>query len=138
MFIFNTNWQLLISSWLLPFFVTYLVIWELPKWILIPAFEKEEKYRKDKKKTRLVAAEYTDVEAAKKNFSKIIERLEKITRGTDQLIKREVAGNPVYSFKKGDRENLYFQIADKVVLLFLDSSVATQSLKEVVKHIHAP
>ena len=96
------------------------------------------KYRKDKKHTRLLAAEYTDAEAAKKNFSKIVKRLEKITRGSDQLIKREVAGIPVYSFKKGDKENLYFQISEKVFLLFLDRSVATQSLKEVLKHIHAP
>ena len=96
------------------------------------------KYRKDKKKTRFVAAEYTDVEAAKENFSKIVERLKKIARASGQLIKREVAGNSVYSFKKGDKENLYFQSADKVFLLFLESSVATQSLEEVLKHIHAP
>lgn len=93
------------------------------------------KYGKNKKHMRLLAAEYTDVDAAKINFSKIVKRLGKITRKSYQLIKREVAGTTVYSFKKGDKENLYFQIADKVFLLFVESSVATQSLEDVLKHI---
>ena len=48
-----------------------------------------------------------------------------------------MAGNTVYSFKKGDKENLYFQIADKVFLLFVEGSVVTQSLEDVLKHIQA-
>ncbi len=86
---------------------------------------------------RLLAAEYTDVDAAKINFSKIVKRLGKITRKSYQLIKRDVAGNSVYSFKKGDKENLYFQIADKVFLLFVEGSVTMQSLEGVLKHIQA-
>jgi len=95
------------------------------------------KYRKDKTYARLLAAEYTDVEAVKINFSKIVERLEKITRRSAQLIKRNVEGNAVYSFKKGDKENLYFQIADKVFLLFVEGSVSTKFLEGVLKLIQS-
>ncbi len=95
------------------------------------------KYGKNKKNMRLLAAEYTDVGAAKKNFSKMVERLEKIAKKSNQIIKRDVAGNTVYSFNKGAKENLYFQIDDKVFLLFVEGSVATQSLEDVLKHIQA-
>ncbi len=93
------------------------------------------KYGKNKKHLRLLAAEYTDAGAAKKNFSKMVERLEKIIKRSGQFIKRDVEGNAVYSFKKGDKENLYFQIADKMFLLFVEGSMATQSLEGVLKHI---
>jgi hypothetical protein len=95
------------------------------------------KYGKNKKHMRLLATEYTDIGAAKKNFSKMVERLEKIGKKSNQIIKRDVAGNTVYSFKKGDKENLYFQIDDKVLLLFVEGSLATQSLEDVLKHIQA-
>lgn len=95
------------------------------------------KYKKHKKETRLLAAEYTGVQEAKKNLSKMIESLKKMTTESNRLIKREVAGNSVYSFKKGAKEHFYFHSADRVFLLFPDSSVAMQSLEEVLKHVQA-
>ncbi len=41
------------ASWILPFIVTWLIIWILPRKILLPAFEKEEEYRVEKIKSRI-------------------------------------------------------------------------------------
>ncbi len=95
------------------------------------------RYKKLKKETRLLAAEYSGVPEAKKNLSKIIEELKKISTESNQLIKKEVAGKTVYSFKKGAKEHFYFQSANRVFLLFPDSSVAMQSLAEVLKHVRS-
>lgn len=95
------------------------------------------RYNKYKKTTRLLVAEYTDAEDAQKNLSKMIEKMKKSTRASYKLIKREVAGNSVYSFKKGMKDLFYFQVANKVCLLFPDSSVALQSLEEVLNHVQA-
>jgi hypothetical protein len=94
-------------------------------------------YKKHKKETRLLVSEYTDAEEAKELFSKIIEKMKKGVQAPDQFVKKEVAGNSVYSLKKGVNERFYFQSANKVVLLFPDSSVAMQSLEEVLRHIKA-
>jgi hypothetical protein len=94
-------------------------------------------YRSYKKETRLLVGEYSGVEEAKKNLSKMIQRLKKIPKGSDQPTMREAAGNAVYSFKRGAREHFYFQRANKVFLLFPDSSVAKQSLEDVLKHVKA-
>ncbi len=95
------------------------------------------RYRSYQKETRLLVAEYKGVEEAKKNFSKIIQRLEKTSGASDQPTKKEAVGNPVYSFKRGAREHFYFQRANKVFLLFPDSSAAKQSLEDVLKHVQA-
>lgn len=50
---FNLNDWYFYVSWAAPFLLTWLVIWKLPKWILIPAFEKDEEYRVEKLKTRI-------------------------------------------------------------------------------------
>jgi hypothetical protein len=94
-------------------------------------------YRSYEKETRLLVAEYRGVEEAEKNLSKMIQRMKKNPGGSDQPTRREAAGNAVYSFKRGAREHFYFQSANKVFLLFPDSSAAKQSLKDVLKHIHA-
>jgi hypothetical protein len=57
--------------------------------------------------------------------------------GSDQPTRREAAGNAVYSFKRGAREHFYFQRANKVFLLFPDSSAAKQSIEDVLKHVQA-
>jgi len=94
-------------------------------------------YKNYKKETRLLILEHTDAEEAKELFSKMIERMKKDARASGQLMKREVAGKSVYSLKRGVNEHFYFQSANKVVLLSPDSSVAMQSLEEVLKHIQA-
>jgi len=40
-------------SWVMPFLITWLVIWKLPDLVLLPAFEKEEENRVKKINTRL-------------------------------------------------------------------------------------
>ncbi len=94
-------------------------------------------YKKYKKETRLLVSEYSDVEEAKELFSKMIERMKKSAQVPDQFVKKEVAGNSVYSLKKGVNERFYFQSANKVGLLSPDSSVVMQSLEEVLKHIQS-
>ena len=36
-------------SWIMPFIVTYFIIWRLPKWILLKAYDKTEEYEIEKK-----------------------------------------------------------------------------------------
>lgn len=93
------------------------------------------KYRKYKKETRLLVAEYTDAEKAGENFYKMIEKMKKIPGESGQPVKREVAGNSVYSFRRGASERFVFQRANRVFLLYPDSSAAVQSLEEVLKHL---
>jgi hypothetical protein len=50
---FNPKDVYLYISWVFPFLTTYLIIWVFPKWVLIPAFEEEEKYRVEKMKARI-------------------------------------------------------------------------------------
>ncbi len=95
------------------------------------------RYRSYEKETRLLVAEYRGVEEANENFSKMIQKLKKIPKGSEQPTRREAADNAVYSFKRGAREHFYFQSANKVFLLFPDSSAAKQSLKDVLKHVQA-
>jgi hypothetical protein len=95
------------------------------------------RYNKLKKTTNLVVAEYNDAMDAKKNFSEMIEKKKKSPKTADILIKREVAGNSVYSIKMGAKEHFYFQSDNKVLMLFSDKSVAKQSLEEVLKHVQA-
>lgn len=95
------------------------------------------RYNKLKKTINLLVAEYNDDAEAKKNFSGMIEKKKKNPKTADILIKREIAGNSVYSFKKGAKEHFYFQCDNKVLMLFSDKSVAMQSLEEVLKHVQA-
>ncbi|MFZ2205228.1 MAG: hypothetical protein WAV23_01410 [Minisyncoccia bacterium] len=41
-------------SWFMPFFVTWLIIWKFPNWFLISGYKKEEKYKTEKKKIKLI------------------------------------------------------------------------------------
>jgi len=55
--------------WILPFIATWLVIWVLPKYLLLPAFRKDQKYRTDQKlitisEERKIEAEETKLEEA--------------------------------------------------------------------------
>lgn len=36
-------------SWIMPFLLTYLIIWKLPKWVLLDAYDKTEEYEVNKK-----------------------------------------------------------------------------------------
>jgi len=51
-FINYNNWYFYFS-WIMPFILTWFVIWVLPKLILLPAFEKDEEYRVSKIKIRV-------------------------------------------------------------------------------------
>ncbi|HNW55673.1 MAG TPA: hypothetical protein PKN62_01170, partial [bacterium] len=70
--------------WLLPFLFTWLAIWCLPKWILLPAFKKEESYKTQKK--IIVIEEQRKVENAKTALEKTsLERL----KITEEKVKKE-------------------------------------------------
>lgn len=36
-------------SWVMPFFLTYIIIWKLPKWVLVDAYTRTEDYETEKK-----------------------------------------------------------------------------------------
>lgn len=46
---FNVSNLYFWASWMLPFLITWLIIWILPKWLLIPAYKKTEEYETNKK-----------------------------------------------------------------------------------------
>jgi hypothetical protein len=47
------NWYFYVS-WILPFVFTWLIIWKFPKWISLPAFKKDEEYRLEKNRIRII------------------------------------------------------------------------------------
>lgn len=76
---FNFHDPLLYLSWIVPFGMTYLIIWFLPTWIFIPAFRKEREYESEKIKIKIrlereLEQEKTElVEQEKIKFQTIIE-----------------------------------------------------------------
>lgn len=52
-------------NWIAPLILTWVTIWFAPKYILIPAFKKEEEYRIEKIKTRLESQEKITQEETK-------------------------------------------------------------------------
>jgi len=49
---FEFGWYFWVS-WVVPFILTYLVIWKFPDWFLIPAFKKDEEDKTRKRKIRI-------------------------------------------------------------------------------------
>lgn len=49
----NLNDWFFYFSWVMPFLMTYLVIWHFPKWISLPAYKKEEEYKTEKRKIKI-------------------------------------------------------------------------------------
>lgn len=52
-------------SWIMPFILTYIIIWKLPKWVLLDAFGKTEEYEVDKKIIRISQKRRVEQENAK-------------------------------------------------------------------------
>ena len=52
--------------WVLPFLTTYLVIWEFPQWISLPAFKKEVEYEAKKRKIEIIEQRKLEEENVKK------------------------------------------------------------------------
>lgn len=70
--------------WLLPFLLTWLSVWCFPKWILLPAFQKEESYKTQKK--IIAIGEQKKVENARTALEKTsLERL----KATEEKVKKE-------------------------------------------------
>lgn len=49
---FNFNDWYFYFSWVMPFIATYLIIWKLPEWVLIPAYRKDKEYETEKRKIK--------------------------------------------------------------------------------------
>lgn len=73
-------------SWVLPFILTYLVIWILPKWVLIPAFKKDEQDKVEKKRIRI--QEQQKLSEAEKKFE---ETETKKLSAVEEKVKKEKA-----------------------------------------------
>lgn len=58
------DWYLYLS-WILPFILTWLIIWKFPKWISLPAFKKDEEYRLEKTKIRITEQKKVETEEIK-------------------------------------------------------------------------
>jgi len=51
---FNFSDPLFYVLWALPFLITYLVIWQFPKWLSVPAFKKEVEYETEKRRIEII------------------------------------------------------------------------------------
>ena len=49
-------------SWILPFILTWFIIWKFPKWVSLPAFRKEEEYRFAKSRIRIAEERKSETE----------------------------------------------------------------------------
>lgn len=59
-----SNWYFYLS-WILPFILTWLIIWRFPRWISLPAFKKEEEYRLEKSRIRITEQKKLETEEIK-------------------------------------------------------------------------
>ena len=60
-----SDWYFYIS-WILPFIITWLVIWKFPKWISIPAFKKGEEDKTEKRIIEIIEQRKLEEESVKK------------------------------------------------------------------------
>lgn len=67
----------------LPFAITYLAIWHFPRYVGLPAFTKDEEYRIQKKKIRLIKQRELEVEETKTEL-KNVEKLEAVVQKTQK------------------------------------------------------
>ena len=61
-------------SWIMPFVLTYIIIWHLPKWVLIKAFKKTEEHNTEKKIIKILQKrkiEYEDTELQKQTAERV-------------------------------------------------------------------
>lgn len=49
-------------GWILPFILTWLIIWRFPRWVSLPAFKKEEEYRLAKSRIRIAEQKKLETE----------------------------------------------------------------------------
>ncbi|MFC1802236.1 hypothetical protein ACFLY7_02230 [Patescibacteria group bacterium] len=75
--IFDSSWQEQVSSFLLPFLMTYLIVWLFPKLVLLSAFEEDETHRAKKfiiriKKDKKIEEEKKELEKEKLEKTEII------------------------------------------------------------------
>lgn len=92
-----SNWHFYLS-WILPFILTWLVIWKFPGWISLPAFRKEEEYRLAKSRIRIaeqkkLEAEEIKLEQEKKKkldiVSETIQKEKEIQKSDPSIIWKE-------------------------------------------------
>jgi len=57
--------------WLLPFLVTWLIIWKLPRYLLIPAFKKDQQYRTEQRKITLSEERQIELEETKREETSV-------------------------------------------------------------------
>lgn len=62
---FNFSDACFYFSWILPFVLTWFIIWKFPKWIFLPAFKKEEEYRLEKSRIRIAEQKKLETEEIK-------------------------------------------------------------------------
>lgn len=62
---FNVNDWYFWFSWVMPFILTYIIIWKLPEWILLKAYGKTEEYEVDKRIIKISQQRRVEQEKAK-------------------------------------------------------------------------
>lgn len=103
---FNTNNLYFWISWLAPFLVTYLAIWILPKYILLPAFIEEQDYEFIKKKYEIekqkeLIGETTKLEKAEiEKLDTVVEKIEKQQEVKTKKDPKEEWDQEILDFKK--------------------------------------
>ncbi len=93
------------------------------------------RYEKNKKEVRVLVSEHTDAEKAISLFSALLAKMATKPGAANHHTKMDVGGYPVYVSKDTSHAYFYFQSGNKVVWLSSDSSVAKQSIAEMMKHM---
>ena len=93
------------------------------------------RYEKNKKEVRVLVSEHSDAEKTTTLFSAMLAKMATKPGALNHHRKMDVGGYTVYASKNTSHEYFYFQGGNKVVWLFPDSSVAKQSVEEMMKHM---
>lgn len=147
---FNINDLYFWFSWIMPFILTYIIIWHFPKWVLIKAYKKTEQYKTEKiiiKMSQKIKIEREDTQLQEQTAKRVSATIKKFVE--EKKIKEE---NPTISwdedynkFKRLDFfhnfskiiESYYKRKADIVEKDHFDEKVIFEIPEDILAYAHS-
>lgn len=137
-------------SWIMPFILTYIIIWHFPKWVLIKAYKKTEEYKTEKiiiKISQKRKIEREDTELQKQTAKRVSATVEKFVEekkikeanpmvGWDEDYEKFKRLDFFYNFSK-IIESYYKRKADIVEKDNFDEKVIFEIPEDILAYAHS-
>lgn len=126
-------------SWILPFVVTWLVIWKFSKWISLPAFKKEEEYRAEKKIIRIKEQKRIEVEEInlEKESVKRLDVVSEKTKKQNEIIQIDPKVGWEEEYEQFTRSHLFKDFNKIIESIYVQSGYVSTEYFEIPKEILA-